>query len=48
MKEAAAQKVPILYLYTVHSETFYASLGWSLQEHTEYREQNVAIMTYHP
>ena len=48
MAEAAGQNVPILYLYTVHSETFYASLGWSLQEHTEYREQNVAIMTYRP
>jgi hypothetical protein len=30
----------------VHSEGFYASLGWSLQEHTAYRDQNVAIMTY--
>lgn len=48
MDEAAAQKVAILYLYTVHSETFYASLGWSLQEHAAYREQNVAIMTYRP
>jgi N-acetylglutamate synthase-like GNAT family acetyltransferase len=48
MSEAAGQKVPILYLYTVHSETFYTSLGWALQEHTAYREQNVAIMTYRP
>ena len=48
MAEAASLKVPILYLYTVHSETFYANLGWSLQEHTAYREQNVAIMTYRP
>ena len=48
MTEAASLRVPVLYLYTVHSENFYASLGWSLQEHTTYREQNVAIMTYRP
>lgn len=48
MAEAASLKVPVLYLYTVHSESFYANLGWSLQEHTAYREQNVAIMTYRP
>ena len=48
MAEAAAQKIPILYLYTVHSETFYANLGWSLQEHTAYGERNVAIMTFRP
>ena len=46
--EAAEQKVPILYLYTVHSETFYANLGWSLQERTAYGDQNVVIMTCHP
>ena len=48
MAEAAALKVLLLYLYTVHSEKFYANLGWSLQEHAAYREQNVAIMTYRP
>jgi predicted N-acetyltransferase YhbS len=48
MAEAAEQNVPILYLYTVHSETFYASLGWSLREHTAYRKQDVAIMTCRP
>jgi N-acetylglutamate synthase-like GNAT family acetyltransferase len=48
MAEATNLKVSLLYLYTVHSEKFYANLGWSLQEHTAYREQNVAIMTYHP
>ena len=44
MAEASRLNVPVLYLYTVHSETFYADLGWSLQEHTTYREQNIAIM----
>jgi len=48
MAEAAGLKIPLLYLYTVHSEKFYANLGWSLQEHTAYREQSVAIMTYRP
>ncbi len=48
MAEAASLKVPLLYLYTVHSENFYASLGWCLQEHVAYRDQSVAIMTYRP
>jgi predicted N-acetyltransferase YhbS len=48
MAEAARLRVPVLYLYTVHSEKFYASLGWSLQEHATYRDQNIAIMTCHP
>lgn len=48
MAEAGALNVPVLYLYTVHSGTFYTTLGWSLQEHTAYREQNVVIMTYRP
>lgn len=48
MAEASALNIALLYLYTVHSETFYASLGWSLQEHTGYRDQNVAIMTCRP
>ena len=46
--EAARLNVPVLYLYTVHSEKFYATLGWSLQEHITYREQNVTIMTCRP
>jgi GNAT superfamily N-acetyltransferase len=46
--EAGRLRVPVLYLYTVHSEKLYASLGWSLQEHSTYREQNVAIMTCSP
>lgn len=48
MAEAGRLNVPVLYLYTVHSETFYASLGWSLQEQTTYRDQNIAIMTCNP
>jgi predicted N-acetyltransferase YhbS len=48
MIEAGKLDVPLLYLYTVHSERFYAALGWVLHEHTSYREQNVTIMTYAP
>ena len=48
VEEAAQLSVPVLYLYTVHSEKFYASLGWSLQEHTTYREQDIAIMNCEP
>jgi GNAT superfamily N-acetyltransferase len=48
MAEARRLKVPLLYLYTVQSEKFYAALGWELQEQTSYREQDVVIMTYQP
>jgi predicted N-acetyltransferase YhbS len=48
MSEATKLKVPLLYLYTVHSEAFYAKLGWTLLEHTTYRDRPVAIMTYSP
>ena len=48
MTEGRRLKVPLLYLYTVHSEKFYAALGWTLQERTSYREQPVVIMTYKP
>lgn len=48
MSEAGRLKVPLLYLYTVHSERFYAALGWNLHERTAYREQPVVIMTYTP
>lgn len=48
MAEASRLNVAVLYLCTVHSETFYASLGWSLLEHTIYRDQNIAIMTCRP
>ena len=48
MAEAARLKVPLLYLYTVHSEKFYGALGWKLQERTSYRDQKVVIMTYTP
>ena len=48
MAEAGKLNVPLLYLYTVHSEKFYAGLGWTFQERTAYREQQVVIMTFKP
>jgi predicted N-acetyltransferase YhbS len=48
MIEAGKLKVPLLYLYTVHSEKFYAALGWTLLERTTYRDQPVVIMTHKP
>jgi N-acetylglutamate synthase-like GNAT family acetyltransferase len=48
MCEAANLKVPLLYLYTVHSERLYASLGWTVAERTNYLEHPVVIMTYKP
>ena len=48
MEEARGLQVPLLYLYTVHSERFYAALGWKLMEATTYREHEIVIMTYTP
>jgi N-acetylglutamate synthase-like GNAT family acetyltransferase len=48
MLEAGRLKVPLLYLYTVHSENFYTALGWTLLARTTYRDQNVVLMTYKP
>lgn len=46
--EAKRLKVPLLYLYTVHSEKFYAALGWRTHERTSYRQHDIVIMTYIP
>ena len=48
MTEAGNLEVPLLYLYTVHSEKFYAALGWTLLERTRYLEHEIVIMTYTP
>ena len=48
MREAGRLKVPLLYLYTVHSERFYTGLGWTLLERTFYLGNDVVIMTYKP
>lgn len=46
MDEATSLQVPRLYLYTVDSTPFYASLGWSPVEKTRYREKEVLIMSF--
>ena len=48
MDEARKLKIPLLYLYTVHSQKFYAALGWKLMERTTYREHEIVIMTWTP
>lgn len=48
MTDAGKLKVPLLYLYTVHSERLYASLGWTLLERTSYLSHDVVIMTCTP
>ena len=48
MEETRKLNVPLLYLYTVHSEKFYAALGWEFMERTSYRHHNVVIMTWTP
>lgn len=48
MAEAGKLKVPLLYLYTVHSERFYAALGWTFLERTSYLDHEIVIMTWRP
>lgn len=48
MAEAARLEVPLLYLYTVHSEQLYAGLGWTFLERTAYGGHDVVIMTFRP
>jgi N-acetylglutamate synthase-like GNAT family acetyltransferase len=46
MREAEALGVERLYLFTPDRVRFYNRLGWKVIEHTEYRGQNVTIMSY--
>jgi N-acetylglutamate synthase-like GNAT family acetyltransferase len=46
-QEVARQlQIDRLYLFTPDREDFYAHLGWSVLERTEFRSQQVVIMTY--
>ena len=47
IEEAVELDVETLYLFTPDREGFFASLGWSVVERTEYREQKVVIMALH-
>jgi hypothetical protein len=48
MQEACAFQVPMLYLFTLDHEAFYASLGWDVIERTQYRERPIVIMSWQP
>ncbi len=45
VQEACKRGYRTLYLYTPGREEFYAQLGWSLIERTEYHGHDVSIMT---
>ena len=47
IEEAVELGIETLYLFTPDRKGFFASLGWSVVEHTEYREQKVVIMALH-
>jgi len=47
IEEAIELGVETLYLFTSNRKGFFASLGWSVVEHTEYLEQKVIIMALH-
>jgi len=47
IEEARELNVETLYLFTPDRKGFFASIGWSVVEHTEYREQKVVIMAVH-
>lgn len=42
--EARAERVDILYLFTMDQERLYARLGWSILERTRYRDVSVVVM----
>ncbi len=44
VEEARALDVKTLYLYTPDRESFYARMGWSIHERTEYMGVGVVIM----
>lgn len=46
VEEAGKLTIPRLYLYTPSAEKFYASLGWSVLERTDYAGKPAIIMAY--
>jgi predicted N-acetyltransferase YhbS len=46
VREAARLGFATLYLYTPSAQDFYSHLGWSIVEHTCYRDANVTIMSH--
>jgi predicted N-acetyltransferase YhbS len=46
VREAAARGYSIVYLFTPSAEPFFSHLGWSIVEHTRYRDADVTIMSH--
>ncbi len=44
--EAAARGYSTVYLFTPTAAPFFSHLGWSIVEHTRYRDTDVTIMSY--
>ena len=44
--EAAARGFPTVYLFTPSAQHFFSRLGWSIVEHTRYRDTDVTIMSH--
>ncbi len=44
--EAARHGFPTVYLFTPSAEDFFSRLGWSIVEHTRYRDADVTIMSH--
>jgi GNAT superfamily N-acetyltransferase len=43
---AAVLGFPTVYLFTPSAEQFFSHLGWSIVEHTRYRDTDVTIMSH--
>ena len=45
-EEARNLRIPRLYLYTPSAEKFYARLGWSVLERTDYAGKAAIVMAF--
>jgi len=46
VREAGARDYSTVYLFTPSAQDFFSHLGWSIVEHTRYRETDVTIMSH--
>lgn len=46
VREAAGRGYPTVYLFTPSAQDFFSRLGWSIVEHTRYRDADVTIMSH--
>ena len=44
--ETAAHGYSTIYLFTPSAQDFFSRLGWSIVEHTRYRDADVTIMSH--